>query len=159
MQAKCFRTNCRNSMNRRGPSHKFCSRKCAELVRNALTLHESYIFTAAELSKLGKGLVLVRFGITSPTSDLVRWFPGPKSHVPRLGMPIPMINLPYEQLPGTGLYNLAFYSADGSLEMEPSVRLSMTFPAAKDLVPFSWGVPYKHQKLGFSEGLAPFDPG
>ena len=139
-------------MNRRGPSHKFCSRKCAELVRNALTLHESYIFTAAELSKLGKGLVLVRFGITSPSSDLVRWFPGPKSHVPRLGMP-------YEQLPGTGLYNLAFYSADGSLEMEPSVRLSMTFPAAKDLVPFSWGVPYKHQKLGFSEGLAPFEPG
>ncbi len=76
-------------------------------------------------------------------------------------MPIPMINLLYEQLPGTGLYNPSvLFCADGSLEMEPSVRLSMTFPAAKDLVPFSWGVPpYKHQKLGFSEGLAPFEPG
>ena len=70
-----------------------------------------------------------------------------------------LVHVPYEQPPGTGLYNLAFYSADGALEIEPIVRLSMTFPAAKELVPFSWGVTYSHQKLGFAEGLAPFEPG
>ncbi len=112
---KCPRVGCANTFVRHNVLRKYCCRKCQVLAKNELVLHGTVISTAAGLNQLGSGMVLVRFGITHPTSGVVRWYPSLKSGLPRPGFALPMINLPYDHLPGSGLYNLAFYGADGTL--------------------------------------------
>ena len=146
---KCPRVGCVNTFVRQNVLRKYCCRKCQVLAKNELVLHGTVISTAAGLNQLGSGMVLVRFGITHPTSGVVRWYPSLKSGLPRPGFALPMINLPYDHLPGSGLYNLAFYGADGTLAFEPTVRFAMNYPAGRESVPFSCGVPWKHQEVPF----------
>ena len=93
-------------------------------------------------------MVLVRFGITHPKSEVVRWFPGMRVDLSRPAFPLPMINLPYDLLPGSGLYNLAFYGADQKLAFQPKVRLVIEMSVDDDRgVHFCDGVLYLHKEL------------
>ena len=147
LMMKCARDVCNVNFIRDNPKRKYCSPKCQRLGKNALVLHDKLIGTVGGLNAIGNGMILVRFGITHPTSHVVRWYPGQKSRFPRLGFPLPMINLPYDHLPGTGLYNLAFYGVDGRLALEPDVRMSINFPKGREPVPFTNGVEWKHKEL------------
>ena len=49
-----------------------------------------------------------------------------------------MINLPYDFLPGSGIYSLAFYGADQKLALQPTVRITINMPIAR-AVQFSDG--------------------
>jgi len=149
LMTKCGRDRCGATFLRENNQRKYCCRKCQVLAKNQLVLHPTVISTVAGLNQLGNGMVLVRFGITHPTSGVVRWFPGLKSGLPRLGFALPMINLPYDHLPGSGLYSLAFYGVDGRLADDPMVRFSMNYPEGRDTVTFSSGVGWKHKEVPF----------
>jgi hypothetical protein len=141
----CGRVGCTNRFDRvRGKI--YCCRKCQHLAKNALVPHSTLISSVESLNKLGTGMVLVRFGITNPTSQVVRWFPGLKTDLSRPAFPLPMINLPYDLLPGSGLYNLAFYGADQKLALEPKVRISINMPTSR-AVQFSEGTLWLHKEL------------
>lgn len=149
LMVKCVRDGCNVNFIRDNSKRKYCSPKCQRLGKNELVLHEKLISTASGLNTIGSGMILVRFGITHPTSGVVRWYPGQKAGFPRLGFPLPMINLPYDHLPGTGIYNLAFYGTDGRLAFEPPVRISIHFPKGREPVPFTNGIEWKHKELPF----------
>lgn len=144
--ARCKRVRCGTTFDRSNANQEYCSRKCQILGKNELSPHQKVISTVRELNKLGAGMVLVRFGITHPKSEVVRWFPGMRVDLSRPAFPLPMINLPYDLLPGSGLYNLAFYGADQKLALQPEVRLSIQMPAER-AVPFSQGTTWLHKEL------------
>ncbi len=123
--AICSRVRCGITFDRSNANQKHCSRKCQIPAKNVLSPHQKVISTVEELNKLGTGMASVRFGITHPKSEVVRWFPGMRPDLHRPAFPIPMINLPYNLLPGSGLYHLAFYDADQKLASRPEVRLSV----------------------------------
>lgn len=91
-------------------------------------------------------MALVRFGTTNPQSEMVRWFPGARQELSRPGFSLPMINLPYDLLPGSGLYNLAFYGADQKLAYQPKVRVMVQMASSRG-VRFSEGIPCLYKEL------------
>lgn len=121
------------------PNKTYCSNRCSKLALHKLVEHAELVFTAECVNELGAGMALVRFGITHPRSEVVRWFPGARRELSRPGFSLPMINLPYDLLPGSGLYNLAFYGADQKLAYQPQVRVMVQMPASRG-VRFSEGV-------------------
>ena len=144
--AICSRVRCGITFDRSNANQKHCSRKCQILAKTELSPHPKVISTVEELNKLGTGMALVRFGITHPKSEVVRWFPGMRPDLHRPAFPIPMINLPYNLLPGSGLYHLAFYDADQRLASRPEVRLSVNMTGDRQ-VPFSQGTTWLHKVL------------
>ena len=149
IMVKCGWMRCRETFDQaKFPRKQFCSRKCQLLTLHQLEQHTEVIHTVAAVNKLGSGMALVRFGITSPRSELVRWFPGLRRELDRPAFPLPMLNFPYNLLPGSGLYNLAYYGADQRLAFQPKVRLSIQMSGDDDRnVKFSEGVLYLHKEL------------
>ncbi len=64
---RSVRVGCTNRFDRvRGKT--YCCRNCQNLAKNALVPHSTLIHNVKSLNKLGTGMVLLRFGITHPTS-------------------------------------------------------------------------------------------
>ncbi len=142
---KCGRVGCANTFDR-GHGKIYCCRKCQNLAKNALVPHPTLIHNVESLNKLGRGMALVRFGITHPKSEVVRWFPGLRADLYRPAFSLPMLNLPYDFLPGSGIYNLAFYGADQKLALQPTVRIAINMPIDR-AVQFSEGTLWLHKDL------------
>ena len=146
---KCAYKNCGEIFDRaKFPRKQFCSRRCQSLALHQLEPHTDLIRTVDAVNRLGSGMALVRFGITSPRSQVVRWFPGLRPELHRPAFPIPMLSFPYNLLPGSGLYNLAYYGADQKLAFQPKVRLVIEMSVDDDRgVHFCDGVLYLHKEL------------
>lgn len=146
---KCGYNLCSNTFEKAQFYRKrFCSTRCQSRALHQLEPHTEVIRTVDAVNRLGSGMALVRFGVTSPRTQVVRWFPGLRSDLHRPAFPLPMQSFPYNLLPGTGLYNLAYYGADQKLAFQPKVRLAINLEVGDDRgVDFWNGVLYLHKEL------------